>query len=511
MSNLTARPFRPQPFGEECCEDEVQIFRGQYTHLFFQHTPFNDQALKPERYLFVGRRGSGKTSLAHYLTFQKKVPHAKCIDVDEPKVYEIVLARIAECAARTSELAMPRIVDIWEFLIWSLVFDELASSDSTIASARLVTTNERTASSLIREILKHLLSLFLRDTTNELSDDLEAFLTSGLYADAQKRALQITESRPLFIAIDSLEKYAVSNEPMMRATAGLIECASRMNRRYAHYGIHVKAFISAEIFPHLEESAVSNPSKYIRKPVYLHWRPKDLMRLASWRLNEYFHKHEEYRQYYRSDVNWENSKDVLDKVWIPRFGEYVVNGNSLKERTFPYVLRHTQLRPRQFVILCNAIADTAFDRGRFPDFSRDILVSAIQENEQGLAGEVLNSYSKVYPNVGDIVRALEGLPMVFDGKLLDRVGGSTASQWPNGDYSQFGFRRILAELGIVGRVRSETDRNVAADFEYAIESTLTLPQHTRCVIHPMFFEKLGIKSTHDVIVHPFPDHPDFHL
>ena len=82
------------PFGEVCCEEEMTILRDHYHEFYFDHAPFNDQAMEQETYLIVGRRGCGKTSLTRFLTFQRKLKTCGCIDVDEPHVYENVLARV---------------------------------------------------------------------------------------------------------------------------------------------------------------------------------------------------------------------------------------------------------------------------------------------------------------------------------------------------------------------------------------------------------------------------------
>ena len=73
------------------------------------------------------------------------------------------------------------------------------------------------------------------------------------------------------------------------------------------------------------------------------------------------------------------------------------------------------------------------------------------------------------------------------------------------------FRQLMSELGIVGRVRRFDDRRkiAEADFEYATNDRLSLQVDDDCVIHPMFFEKLGIDAAEDISVYPFPDHPEF--
>lgn len=468
-----------QPFGEESCESEIAVLKESYPQHYFTHTPFNEKALLPSNYLFVGRRGSGKSSLAHYFTFQKSISNTICIDVDEPEVYEVVLSQIAQSAPASSELALPRIVAIWQYALWSLIFDAYKDRDSTIAAMSWITSVNPNPATLLRDILKKLFDKFLDDKQGELSHSLEDYLKSKPFQQVKSRVLEIAQHSPIVVAIDSLEKYSVHNEPMMRATAALIECASKMNIDYSRAGVHIKVFISAEIFPHLCESEISNPSKYVRHPVYLHWRPKDLMRLVSWRFNEFLAHSSQWRHFARQDIDWQSPQDVVEKAWIPYFGRSLTNRANLSEATFPYLLRHTQLRPRQLVILCNRIAELSLERGEFPKFSAKTIVDAVRKQEQLSADEVLNSYSIVYPGVADIVRALEHFPVTFVGKKLDQVAYSTASQWssPDDPYSPFAFRRMLAELGIVGLVRRSDPKTsiVEADFEYAIEDRLSLP------------------------------------
>jgi len=57
--------------------------------------------------------------------------------------------------------------------------------------------------------------------------------------------------------------------------------------------------------------------------------------------------------------------------------------------------------------------------------------------------------------------------MVFKGSELDRRAKHSAAHWPNGSYSPDAFRQLVAQLGIVGRVRSASaGGTLEADFEY---------------------------------------------
>ncbi len=128
-------------------------------------------------------------------------------------------------------------------------------------------------------------------------------------------------------------------------------------------------------------------------------------------------------------------------MWIPYFGEFITNHRGVREHTFPYVLRHTQMRPRQLIVLCNSIAAHGRNAGRFPVFSEIDIREGIRMAEGTLATEIINSYNAIYPEVGHIVDALTRIPKVFMGNELDRRAKESASAWRPGTYSPMNFRR----------------------------------------------------------------------
>ncbi len=69
------------PFGEESCEHELAVLQDHYPEYFYEQSRFNEEALDPDVYLIVGRRGSGKTSLTQYFNFQKRFRNAHSIDM----------------------------------------------------------------------------------------------------------------------------------------------------------------------------------------------------------------------------------------------------------------------------------------------------------------------------------------------------------------------------------------------------------------------------------------------
>jgi Cdc6-like AAA superfamily ATPase len=497
------------PFGEADCESELKLLRGEYSKYFFYHTWFNEAALDPNVFLIVGRRGTGKTALSQFFTFQKRFQRTTAIDVDEPVAFEQVLQDIASTSTQSREVAIPRIAKVWSFVIWSIIFRELKDRDTRIRAACIFGDRSGKLSSFIRHALKSLLNRLLQ-TENDLWNELEDILADDRIQAGQKAVLELARKNPVILSIDTLENYAINDVAMMRAIAALVQFGSDFNRDYGLQGLHLKLFLMGEVFPYLKEEMVLNPLKFIRNVVYLHWRPKDLMRLISWRFYTYLQAIDQLDPASKV-IDWDSHEEVLEKLWYPYFGTSLRNRQDLPERTFPYLLRYTQMRPRQLIVLSNAIASRALAEKTFPHFRSKDIVHAIYQRQNDLAEEVFNSYSSIYPKVGRIVEALSGLPMLFKGNELDKRAPLTASEWPSGEYSPLAFRQLVAELGIIGRVRhlDEKAGYVEADFEYSLEGRLPLMVTDLCVIHPMFYRKLNITLDRRLRVYPFPDHDEY--
>ncbi len=494
------------PFGEESCEHEFKVLQEEYRKFYYNQSRFNAEALDEDVYLIVGRRGSGKTSLTKYFGFQDIIKKAHSIDVDEPSIYSGILQDLADKPAISADLAVIEVGKIWDYLIWSLIFDEYKEKDSAIKAASLM-VRKGNASHFIHDLLKGLLKKYV-DDSGRVADEISSATSSSIFDNAKEKVLEFTRKEPVIVAIDTFERYDRENTAMMIVTAALIQRANDFNILFAHKGIHVKAFVSAEIFPHIKESIITNTTKFIRNPIYLRWKPRDLIRLIMWRFYRFME--ERGHQFPFKEVNWENFNEILEKLWIPFFGEKIQNLRGGMEQSFPYILRHTQMRPRQLVVLCNQIARSTEKNGKFPQFNEANISKVISECEYDLADEVLNSYDLIYPRVSEIITALTNAPMMFHGNFLDQIAKRTSGAWPHGVYSTAAFRRLAAELGIVGKVRTKDEATgiIAADFEYAMQDRLTLTSDDDCVIHPMFYSKLQVQKN-GWIIYPFPDHEDY--
>jgi hypothetical protein len=390
-------------------------------------------------------------------------------------------------------------------VLWSVIFESTREHSDRIA--KICSSNPQTPSSshFVCKMIERLLEIFQDTPGKSFDTHIAQALDDEQFKKAKGEVLKLSAKCPVIIAIDTLEKYNIDSDALMNAMAALIQCAADFSLTYRNSGIHIKTFISGEIFPYLKEDVLQNPSKSIKKPVYLLWRPKDLLRLISWRYYCHLKESEQLLNESIGSINWEDPNEVMQKMWLPYFGSEITNSRGLKESTFAYVLRHTQMRPRQLILMCNQIAKLAVQEKCFPRFSENGIRLAVREAENDLAGEIINSFSTLYPEVGTIVDALIKMPMIFTGNELDKRASETASEWPPGMYSPARFRRLVAELGIVGKVRRHNEKAgyIDADFEYSLRDRLPITHRDECVIHPMFYRRLDIELNTMSRVMPF--------
>jgi hypothetical protein len=495
------------PFGQPDCQAEAKALGRGYSKIYFDESPFNKHAIDDATYLIVGRRGAGKTALSKYFSFQEVKPNPLYIEVNDPDVFQAVLSDISRKTSESRPAAIAHLRRVWEYVIWSLIFDELRQDAPEIRAACRVEARPGRLAHYVSDVIQYLISFFGDDRPGDyIGPRLERLVDEADLDRAKQAALDIAARRPIIVALDTLEKYDVDNEPLMNGIAALIEYAASFNFEYAARHIHLKVFVAGEVFPHLMESVLLNPLKAVKHPVHLLWRPRDLLRLIGWRLYCHLESRDQLSAKIAGRVRWENDDDVLEKVWIPHFGHSVTNTRGIVEDTWPYILRHTQMRPRQLIYLCNTIANLAIEEGTFPRFTNAQITRGVRDAELELANEILNSYSGIYSeNVARIVSAgLQTSAIIFDGNELDVGAKRSAAEW-RGRYSPSKFKQLVAELGIVGRVTRGDDSSdyVDADFEYALSDRLNLTHRDKCVIHPMFYRKLNVVSTDGTRVMPF--------
>lgn len=523
---MTKQDEHRPPFGEAHCESEIQsLTEPGYERVFYLHAPFNDSALDPRTYLIIGRRGSGKTALTKFFRFQREIAPSRTISLRQADAS----TEISEWLDRHNvpgegDDLVHRVSELWNYVFWILIFNSLYATCEGVRRM-FVTPNfvprdpERDFAKFVRGILDSLQNERSGSTPQSISvtatfSRIRERMKSDVFVAARQSALNYCAQREaVFLTFDTEEHYQIQNPVRLCVTSALIVAASIFHQACYPYKLYLKILAADESFREIKEKSLPNPLKSVRNPVYLHWGTKDLLRLLCWRFVQYIMKTERHAVGFRPDqVDWNDFKSIYSRVWEPHFGDSLPNRQGVREQTLPYIMRHTQLRPRQVILLCNAIADQARSRLSAMDplyFDEDAVRNGVHLLEPDLAAEVINSYRETWPNVSAILDALTSLTVPFRASELDRVAHRTAGKW-NGGYDRSQFRQLVCQLGIVGRVRSRPEGDAsmasdvfAADFEYFDRQPLILAESDICVIHPMFMKRFNCSISNGRVL-PFP-------
>ena len=144
----------------------------------------------------MGRRGSGKTALSQFFSFQKQLRNTVAIDVDEPVAFEQILEKVSKLTMHSREVAIPKIAKIWDFLIWLIIFHELKDQDMRIRATCIFGDKNGKVSSFIRHTLSALVNHFL-ETEGDLLGELEAILSDERIAAGKAAVLEMARKKPI--------------------------------------------------------------------------------------------------------------------------------------------------------------------------------------------------------------------------------------------------------------------------------------------------------------------------
>jgi hypothetical protein len=501
-----------EPFGDPDVDTEMKRLRGRYEDIYLQDTQFSKRVFDANVYLISGRRGTGKTALSRYFTFQNQMPGIRHIEVRQREAYPQVLTSIAELLSRSPVAAIPQLVKVWELVTWTVIFEAL-QNDVSVSPAIETINEDRSPSSFLTNALNWVYRSLQNSTPEKTASQINELVDAKTVASGidKVKAFAGRSQQQIVISIDTLEMYDTEDSALMMAVAALIQFASTFNLDHSP-AVQVKVFLPGEIYGHLEEAVILAPAKHLRDPLHLIWSPSDLVRLIMWRFWRYLFKSFASVRHKVPDVRWSDSREVYQKMWR-RYFDKTVSGPSGTENALVYILRHTQMRPRQLILVCNAIAKAAGSNSADSlKFDSAHIVAGVAAAQGRLVADVINSFILTYHYVAEIMEVLSGAPAVLTETELARYAEKSRTYWQAGTYSPDRFRKLLADLGIIGRIVGRRGRNpevIEAEFDYSTPDKLVIGRNEDCVIHPMFHRRLNIASPKVPRILPFGPHlPD---
>jgi energy-coupling factor transporter ATP-binding protein EcfA2 len=487
------------PFGHNAAEKDAAMLSSSFSPAKYVQAAFDDSVT-----LLIGRRGSGKTALSMHL--RKSVPsrYGVSIDLDKSQALGKVLTEADKALKGAPSIATDQIADLWEFAIVSKTMQKLLDDakfldyeGSGVVKDALISLGINQETKVFQMVRALFQGIGKANKPAEALGDavlgIAEVMRSTTFERATRELRGFLGKVRVLVAIDTIEDYRVREPKVDQALAGLLQAVSRFGDGGLYPGLVLKCFFPAEVYPYILTSEAVNTRKVEESPLQLRWSVKELhtmlcRRLATWMDTTI------YRRARFAEVDWSDYDEVV-KVWQQFFPRVVLNRQRGQEDSFLYLARHTLLQPGQLIWLCNTVAQQAAARNFFPETieSRDI-VSGVRELELRLAGDLLDSYDKVYPGIaGAIQKAFREQPNILMFVDVEKGLKRVKKYWPSdrGDCpDESELVRILLECGVLGKVKERTEHYWKVAYEYHADHPLDLDSGDRCAIHPMFYRFL---------------------
>jgi len=503
MSSLNLSHNTPtEPFGPANADDIGFNDTRVYGSLFETNNWMKDR-FRGKPNIIVGRRGSGKTHYLHNVVFDQQYDYY--VEIRTSRVLRNV-ARIIQ--GISEDLIFPEtIAEVWETVLWTAVFSEVRKHRFLLVD-ELALIEIHLSNVGVREnddVDKALLAV-VNVLSNEMNRKHAATISEPdksfdiiAFENAKKVVVNKLESskKKLVIFIDSIKEFPFDIDSGKRALQGLLMFVGSMNK--VHDVVDIRFCLPSELYQKFIELSL-NPTKDFRRVLILQWDERDLVQIGAHRLISYLASYhpEFYKELTSLDLTtYEDSLAIFDTV----FPKHINNQFGYKEETVVYILRHTQLSPRHFLVFLDAIFENFRNNKNTTSFpvSEEQIVKGIQRMEGLIVREIFSAFKLIYPAVEEICRrCLPKLQYIFPlGNLRNVFEDHGKTMFDSNDSED--FQRMLEEIGVIGRVflGAEKDIYIMGTFKYTPSDQLSLRSRNEedlyCV-HPLFsnfFQKGG--------------------
>jgi hypothetical protein len=507
----TIRPYitKDEPFGPI---DSIDIDTNNTDALQYLFERDNQiyRNLRNRPSIIIGRRGSGKTSYLRSVYFDKQYDFSTEIRTAK------ALGQIAKSIQGMTQDAMfsETISELWEPLLWISVFTEirkhplLSADDLMIIETYLNKVGVNGEQKKGEDILTVIAGLY-DDNSNQnpswvVADFLRRF-DHVTFSDAKSVVLKNLEAskKSFVILMDSLEDFQLDIDSVALSLQGLLKLVGSMNK--PRDPVDIRFCLPTELY-HRFIKISSNPNKDFKRALKLQWTASELVLIGAQRLKLYLSLYypDFWKQFTSLDVSKRSDALTLFHAVVP---EKLTNQVGVQEDTMSYILRHTQLLPRHFLMLLNSIFRAPRDTQSLTAFPIPAgrIINGTREVEELIINEIFVAFKPFYPNAEETCRrCLPELGHKFSMGDLHRVF-TRHGKAVFGSDSLFEFQRMLLEIGAIGKIMKgkETDKYIKGNFEYTVSHQLSLSQDDELCVHPLFSGIFHGNSRHERPVYPY--------
>ena len=490
--------FTPsQPLGPIVAEDALEpvSFRVLFDKANTVYANLNHQ-----KCVLIGRKGSGKTTLLNSATLESNAVSVFIKDVAfAPSFAAIVdeislLSKDVPFVEQTSKL--------WEFLLWGIAANYIVRTGKGTKELKGF-CDELSISTTLEpyEIFHNMLGAIKKYPPEEwpLPQKIAYKRIAGLsmmeVKSIIKEILRASSTR-LYILVDSLEDYHFEFYTHVRAIAGLLRCIGEFSSSSDHWVVLRVCMPAEKYFDYM--SASSNPLKDFRSTLLLHWKAGELIRLAAHRYKTYLKIH--CTDFYNKNLvnNSLETRENVKKFWGLVLPEYITNSKGVQEKSIAYILRHTQLLPRHFLMYMTEILSSSI-KGEMKAYEirETHVVSGVKTQEVLVKQQIIQAYADMGKGIVETCEEiLPNLRNVFTRSEFDKV----AAKMKKGIVGVEGGTeaiKLLTEIGAIGKLVGETDRYYNGIFEYMVPHQLLYSHDDKFCVHPVFTETFNVGTEYD--------------
>lgn len=512
-------------FGEEDAEIEWQ--QPENSASIFLHTDSYEN-FKEENCLYLfGRRGTGKTSIMRMFNHEVNKglipPYSVSIVLDQEDAYHELSMQLR--GSPFGELPTDELIHFlvkkWEWVITTHAMAAIVNKrsnhgeiDDNVRILKNYLCNEGVCDITHNKCrpwnkIKSVVTKNLEDIgyeTIKLGLAITKISSQILNPDFEraKQALYDTIAKYneyCVVLIDSIELYNLYDHISSSVVTALIEAVRRFFAARNSRRILAKAAFPSEIYTFLTSL---NQEKIEGKNLFILWRYRDLVCLIAKR---HYKKFADSNDKLTQFDNFDKAKKYIYSV-LPAT---VKTSQGMIFDTLAYIIRHTQKKPRQVILLFNIIYTLAenydIDLSNIP---KEFIKKGVHARLDILMKGTLDIYEQVYQFAERIVRrVLNHAPSHFTGAHLDSMLKEVSALRSDADLSSEDIKRLLLESGSIGIEYCTHNINekinlVEAIFEYQVKGVLTISNDTKLVIHPMIYQEVHADVDMEKFVYPMP-------
>jgi hypothetical protein len=455
----------------------------------------------------MGRKGAGKTYYLRTVFFDKQYDF-----FTEIRTAHLLGHISSVIQGMTKDAVFPETLsELWETILWTCVLSEIRShpllspEKLSVVTAYLEKVGVQD-SDTVDDVLWKLANLFDEVIKSNPRDGISEILRRFdrvAFDDAQSAVVASLQAskKNFVILMDSLDDFRLDIDSVSHSLQGLLKFVGSMNK--PRDVVDIRFCLPSELFRRIVKIS-SNPNKDFRRALKLQWTASELVLIGAQRLMYYL---DLYYPEFLKDVSPLDLTKRADALML--FGkvlpERITNQAGFQEETMSYILRHTQLLPRHFLMLLNSIfRGAASDSHPFP-ISAEKIIKGVRKVEEFIVSEIFVAFKLIHPTAeATCKRCLPELGHKFSIGQLHQVFTRHGKAVFGGE-GMFEFQRMLIEIGALGRVipGKETDIYIKGNFEYTVSHELTLSHDDELCIHPLFSGIFRNDGRKDRPVYPY--------